>query len=104
MSFNETIHQSVRLRIMSVLCTLPEDARVDFSALRRHLGVTDGNLGAHLRKLKDAGYVEVEKSFVDDKPRTRLRATEEGRTAFLEHVLALQEVIRGPADLPVGIR
>ena len=102
MSLNETIHQTVRLRIMSALCALPDDAQVDFSTLRQHLGVTDGNLGGHLRKLDAAGYLEITKIFVDMKPKTRLRASEAGRAAFLEHVLALQEVIRGPSDLPVS--
>ena len=99
MDLNELIHQPVRLRIMSALCTLPEGQQVDFSTLRSHLDVTDGNLGAHLRRLDEAGYVEITKSFVDLKPRTTLRCSAAGRTAFLEHVLALQEVIRGPADL-----
>lgn len=99
MDLNETIHQPVRLRIMSALCTLPEGQEVDFSTVRAALAVTDGNLGAHLRKLSSAGYIEVTKTFIDQKPRTRLQATATGRTAFLEHVLALQEVIRGPADL-----
>lgn len=102
MALNETIHQPVRLRIMSALCTLPERAQVDFSTLRTHLNVTDGNLGAHLTKLKTAGYVDVEKSFVHDKPKTRLRASARGRRAFLDHVLALQDVIREPAALPVS--
>jgi DNA-binding MarR family transcriptional regulator len=102
MSFNETVHQPVRLRIMSALCTLPDTAQVDFSVLRQHLHVTDGNLGAHLRTLDSAGFLEISKTFVDLKPRTRLRASEAGRAAFLEHVLALQEVIRGPSDLPVS--
>lgn len=102
MAFNEIVHQPVRLRIMSVLCTLPEEAHVDFSTLRDHLEVTDGNLGAHVRKLKGAGYIEVEKSFIDDKPRTRLRSSAAGRSAFLEHVLALQEVIRGPDEVPLS--
>ena len=102
MSFNETIHQAVRLRIMSALCTLPDEGQVDFSALRSYLDVTDGNLGAHLRKLDSAGYLEISKTFVDLKPRTRLRASAAGRAAFLEHVLALQEVIGGPSDLQVS--
>ena len=99
MAFNDTIHQPVRLRIMSALCTLAEDDSVDFPVLRDHLGTTDGNLGGHLRKLSDAGFVDIRKSFVDDKPRTGVRASAAGREAFLEHVLALQDVIRGPADL-----
>lgn len=99
MDLNEIIHQPVRLKAMSALCTLPEDGEIDFSRLRDVLNVTDGNLGAHLRKLSAAGYIEISKSFVDDKPRTRIRASAAGRRAFLEHVQALEEVIRGPAGI-----
>ena len=53
---NEIIHQSVRLRIMAALISLEPGAEVDFSYLRDLLEVTDGNLGAHLHKLEDAGY------------------------------------------------
>jgi DNA-binding MarR family transcriptional regulator len=100
MDLNEIIHQPIRLKIMSALCTLPAGEHVDFTVLRAHLGVTDGNLGAHLRKLGTAQYVEISKTFVDRKPRTRVRVSDAGRRAFLEHVLALQDVIRGPSDLP----
>ena len=42
----------------------------DFSTLKSRLQLTDGNLSVHLRKLEDAGYVEVTKQFVDRKPLT----------------------------------
>ena len=96
MELNEIIHQPVRLKIMSALCILAEGERVDFSTLRNFLDVTAGNLGAHLRKLGSAGYIEITKSFVDEKPRTHIRASASGRLAFLEHVRALEEVVRGP--------
>ena len=51
---NETIHQTVRLRIMAALVTLEPAVEVDFTYLRDLLEVTDGNLGAHLRKLEEA--------------------------------------------------
>ena len=67
---NETIHQPVRLRIMAALVTLEPGNEVDFTYLRDLLEVTDGNLGAHLRKLEEAGYIAVNKIFVERKPRT----------------------------------
>jgi len=54
------IHQPARLQIMSALCQLGERARVDFSYLKDHLGLTDGNLGAHLATLEARGYIAVE--------------------------------------------
>lgn len=92
---NEIIHQSTRLRIMSALVTLGRDEEMDFRSLAEVLALTDGNLGAHLVKLEEAGYVRVTKSFVDRKPRTHLSVTNNGRAAFDEHVAALQAVLKG---------
>ncbi len=91
---NETIHQPVRLRIMAVLVALEVDNEVDFSYLRDLLDVTDGNLGAHLRKLEEAGYIAVKKTFVNRKPRTFVSATVEGRQVFQEHVMALEAILK----------
>ena len=90
---NEIIHQSVRLQVMAALVTLKPNDSVDFSYLRDLLDVTDGNLGAHLRKLEEAGYITSEKTFIDRKPRTFLAATALGRQVFTEHVTALEEII-----------
>ncbi len=87
------IHQPVRLKIMAALTALSDDAQMDFVALRDLLGVTDGNLGAHLRKLEDAGYVSIEKVFVARKPRTYISVTQKGRAAFENHVKALKEIL-----------
>lgn len=91
---NETIHQTVRLRIMAALVTLEANDEVDFIYLRDLLEVTDGNLGAHLRKLEEAGYIAVNKTFVDRKPRTFVAATAAGRKVFKEHVAALQSILK----------
>ena len=92
--FNETIHQPVRLQIMAVLVTLGKGEEVDFTHLRDLLEVTDGNLGAHLRKLEKSGYILINKEFVERKPRTFLSATEEGRKVFQEHVEALESILK----------
>ena len=90
---NEIIHQPIRLRIMAALVTLGKGDELDFTQMRDLLDVTDGNLGAHLRKLEEASYILVNKSFVDRKPRTYVSATEAGRAAFQNHIAALQEII-----------
>jgi len=92
---NEIIHQSVRLRIMAALVTLESSDEVDFTYLRDLLEVTDGNLGAHLRKLEEAGYIALNKTFVERKPRTFVSATAEGRRVFQEHVSALEAILKG---------
>lgn len=88
---DELFHAKARLGIMAVLNTRGE---ADFTSLKRELGLTDGNLGAHLRALEDAGYAEVEKQFVDRKPRTTLRPTRKGRAAFERYLTQLESVIR----------
>ena len=96
---NQTIHQPVRLRIMAALTGLDAGTRVNFTALRDFLKVTDGNLGAHLRKLERAGYITVEKAFVIRKPRTYVAVTSPGQQAFAEHVAALAAILQSRPDL-----
>ncbi len=91
---NETIHQPVRLRIMASLVALQPGDEVDFTYLRGLLEVTDGNLGAHLRKLEEAGYIAVNKVFVERKPHTYISATTEGRQVFQDHVSALESILK----------
>ena len=95
---DEIIHQSLRLRIMATLNALPKAEMLEFTRLKGLLKATDGNLGAHLSTLENAGYVAVEKDFVDKKPRTRLQATATGRRAFESHVAYLRELIDGSGD------
>ena len=66
-----------------------------FSRLKAQLGETDGNLGAQLRKLEDAGYVSVKKEFVDRKPTSWYALTPQGLRALKGHLKAMEEVIRG---------
>ena len=91
---NEIIHQPVRLRILAALVTLQDGNEVDFTYLRELLQVTDGNLGAHLRKLEEAGFISLNKTFVERKPRTYIAATADGRRAFQEHVAALESILK----------
>ncbi len=88
------IHQTVRLQIMSSLVSLDQNEQVNFTYLRKLLKLTDGNLGAHLSKLEQAGYVKIDKTFVARKPQTFISATGKGRDAFAGHVTALKEIIQ----------
>jgi len=90
---DELIHQPVRLRIMSALTSLEPRKQVDFSFLKDKLDLTDGNLGAHLRALEDAGYLTLEKTFVERRPKTFVSASAAGRKAFTAHVAALQAIL-----------
>jgi DNA-binding MarR family transcriptional regulator len=89
---DDVIHGRVRLGIMAYLA----DAEVaDFTELKNLLDVTQGNLSVHLRKLEEAGYVAIDKSFVDRKPLTRVRMTPAGRKAFAAYLEAIGKLVGG---------
>ncbi len=92
---NEVIHQPLRLKIMAALHGLASRESMNFTRLKSVVEATDGNLGAHLAKLEDVGYIAVEKDFVDKKPRTRVALTREGRRALASHVAYLRDILDG---------
>lgn len=82
---------------MAALTALGKGVSISFVELRDVVGSTDGNLGAHLDRLQDEGYIEVRKRFVARKPRTDVRVTSAGLAAFEEHVAALKGILEeGP--------
>lgn len=89
-AIDEIIHGRLRLGVVAYLVSVRS---ATFSELREAVGATDGNLSTHLKKLEDAGYVAVDKSFNGRKPQTRLALTETGRGAWrgwLNQMQALQ--------------
>lgn len=90
---DEVIHGRVRLGVMAYLAGAEA---ADFNELKARLGVTDGNLSVHLRKLEEAGYVTVAKSFQGRRPLTRAAMTEAGRAAFIAYLDAMSGLVAGP--------
>jgi DNA-binding MarR family transcriptional regulator len=90
------IHQPVRLKIMSVLKVLPAGEPIEFVRLKAIVAATEGNLGAHIATLEEAGYAAVEKDFVGKRPRTRIALTKPGRRAFEDYVAYLRDIIDAP--------
>jgi len=88
---DDVIHSRIRLAIMSVLISVDE---ADFIFLREKVRTTDGNLSTHLKKLEDAGYIAVNKSFVKRKPISRYLLTKKGKTAFGAYVNRLEKMIK----------
>ena len=86
------LHSQLRLAVMSLLLGTEE---ADFVYIREKAGATAGNLSVQLDKLSEAGYIDVEKSFLGKKPRTTCRITERGREAMAAYV----EALRGYLDL-----
>jgi DNA-binding MarR family transcriptional regulator len=81
----------VRLGVVSALAV---NDSLTFRELRDLLGVTDGNLSVHARRLEEAGYIACKKSFALRVPRTEYRLTPEGRRALERHLEHLAAVIR----------
>ena len=90
---NPVVHGRLRLAVLSLLSGVE---KAEFTWLRTKTESTDGNLGAQLLKLEEAGYVAVEKNFVLRKPQSLYRITEPGRRALTEYVQALRQLL-GPA-------
>jgi len=93
---NPVIHGKLRLALLSLLTSVVE---AEFTWLRARTGSTDGNLGAQLTKLEEAGYVVVEKKFVQRKPQTIYRMTEAGRKALTEYVQALKRLLGSAIEM-----
>ena len=87
------IHAQARLRVVSALSILRDDDRIAFPRLQDELRMTAGNLSVHLRKLEDAGYVEVVKTHHGRTPATLIRLTRRGRHAFEEYTAALRALL-----------
>lgn len=83
------IHEPGRLMIMAQLYVVQS---ADFLFLQRQIQMTPGNLSAHLRKLEDAGYVEVTKEFIERKPHTALALTKKGRDAFKQYRRNIKQI------------
>lgn len=80
----------IKLGIMSVLMV---NDSMDFLDLKEILEVTDGNLASHINALEKKEMIAVKKQFVGKKPNTSYSATTKGRTAFAEHLAALENLI-----------
>lgn len=85
------LHSQLRLAIMSLLIGVKE---AEFTFIKEKTNATAGNLSVQVQKLKDAGYIEVNKQFKDNYPLTTCAITKTGITAFEAYVLALQEYLQ----------
>lgn len=88
---DEIIHSRIRLAIMAVLITVDE---AEFTFLKEKVNATDGNLSTHLKKLEEAGYIAVGKSFENRKPISRYLLTQKGKKAFEIYVERLERLLK----------
>ncbi|GAB3156123.1 transcriptional regulator [Micromonospora sonneratiae] len=97
------IHAQARLRVVATLATLPPGDQIAFPRLQDILQMTPGNLSVHLRKLEDAGYVDVTKTHHGRTPATLVALSRRGRLAFEEYTAAVRALLDpteppGPAE------
>jgi DNA-binding MarR family transcriptional regulator len=85
-----TVHGPVRLGVLTALCM---DGPLDFTTLKKRLGVTDGVLGMHLEKLESAGYIGATKALLGRRPRTTYRITRAGRRAFTAYLTEMRRLL-----------
>jgi len=88
------VHEPARLALIALLYVVES---ADFTFVMNQTGLSWGNLSAHMSKLEEAGYLEVEKSFKGRRPNTNLRLTTAGRSAFQEYRRRLKQMLD---DLP----
>jgi predicted transcriptional regulator len=81
------LHSQLRLALMSLLIAVKE---AEFTFLKEKTNCTAGNLSVQVNKLKDAGYIEIDKQFKENYPQTICKITQQGVLAFEEYVKALQ--------------
>jgi DNA-binding MarR family transcriptional regulator len=89
-AIDDHIHGRVRLAIMAYLSGADS---AEFRELRDAASATDGNLSANLRRLEEAGYVEIAKSFVDRRPHTRVILTSIGREAWIAYLARMRAML-----------
>ncbi|MHA7294964.1 transcriptional regulator [Arthrobacter sp. HLT1-21] len=89
------IHAEARLRAITTLNEVGERDRIAFTKLRKILDMTAGNLSTHLRKLENAGYVEVTKTIEGRTPATFVAITPKGKAAFADYRKALRDLLAG---------
>ena len=93
---DRVIHERARLGVLTSLVAHPKG--LIFGDLRRLCQLTDGNLSRHLAVLQEAGLVEVEKFFDQNRPQTLCRITAQGRDRYLAYLAVLEQVVRDAAE------
>lgn len=88
---DRVVHERARLGIMAILVGA---GRTEFTALKKTLELTDGNLSAHLRVLEKNGYIIETKEFVGRRPRTAYQATDRGIRAFRTYVDGIEQFLQ----------
>ncbi|MFQ3548044.1 MAG: transcriptional regulator [Termitinemataceae bacterium] len=92
LNLDKLIHERARLMIVTYLATANEEC-ASFTELRDELGFSAGNLSIQLRTLESAGFVDIEKTFVDNKPYTEIQLTTQGKEALQAYLEEMEQLI-----------
>ena len=84
------VHEPARLMVMASLYVVES---ADYTYLMRQADITWGNLSAHISKLEEAGYIEIEKTYRGKRPYTLLRMSKHGREIFKEYVRRMKGIM-----------
>ena len=91
LDLDPVLHSQLRLAVVSLLISVKE---AEFTHIKEQTNATAGNLSVQLQKLKEAGYIDIEKSFKDNYPQTSCKITKTGIKAFVTYVHNLQQYIK----------
>ena len=84
------LHSQLRLAIISMLVS---SEKIEFTHIKEETGAAAGNISIQIRKLQEAGYIKVEKTFRNNYPKTMLSITDKGIKAFESYVNTLKKYI-----------
>jgi DNA-binding transcriptional ArsR family regulator len=99
---DRVIHEKARLGVLTSLVGHPKG--LTFGDLKQLCGLTDGNLSRHLQVLDEAGLIDIEKGYDQNRPLTVCRITKAGRERYLDYLAVLEQVVRDAADAAKAAR
>lgn len=92
LDIDQIIHQPIRTKILALLLNSKE---CDYTSIKQRLEISDGHMSTHMKLLVNEKYVEVDKAFVDKKPKTTYRISKYGKKRFAEYLENLRLIIEG---------
>jgi len=91
-AIDKIIHERARLMILTYLAS-NEKQEISFNELQEKLEFTSGNLSVQLKKLKEAEYIDIHKTYKDNKPYTTIHVTPEGSDALNAYINEMESII-----------
>ena len=87
---NKVLHQPIRTKIIAYLLDRGES---DYSSLKSDLDLTDGHMSTHIKELLKNKYITMKKAFVENKPKTFYKISNNGKKEFKIYIENLKKII-----------